>query len=242
MADVIVKYHFAMTTANFMKHGKKYRAVAEKMDLKKVYAIEEALTLVRGGKIAKFDESVEVHVKLNIDPKKGDQQVRGTVVLPYGTGKTLKIAVVTSTRTKDAQEAGADLIGGEELIEKIKTGKAEPFDVLLATPEMMPKLASVAKILGPRGLMPSPKTETVTEKIKEAVEMLKKGKASFKNDNTGNVHQVFGKISFDEAKLKENYEAIVDALAKARPAGVKGKYMVSISICSTMGPGLKISF
>ena len=116
MADVIVKYHFAMTTANFMKHGKKYRAVAEKMDLKKVYAIEEALTLVRGGKIAKFDESVEVHVKLNIDPKKGDQQVRGTVVLPYGTGKTLKIAVVTSTRTKDAQEAGADLIGGEELI------------------------------------------------------------------------------------------------------------------------------
>jgi large subunit ribosomal protein L1 len=224
-----------------MKHGKKYRAVVEKMDLKKVYAIDEALKLVHGGKIAKFDESVEVHVKLNIDPKKGDEQVRGTVVLPHGTGKTLKIAVVTSTKAKDAQEAGADLVGGEELIEKIKIGKAEPFDVLLATPEMMPKLAAVAKILGPRGLMPSPKTETVTDKIKEAVEMLKKGKASFKNDNTGNVHQVFGKLSFDEKRLQENYEAIVEAITKARPAGVKGRYVVSISICSTMGPGLKIS-
>ncbi len=127
------------------------------------------------------------------------------------------------------------------MIEKIKLGKADAFDVLLATPEMMPKLASVAKILGPRGLMPSPKTETVTDKIKEAVEMLKKGKASFKNDNTGNVHQVFGKLSFDEGKLKENYEAIIDAITKARPAGVKGKYLVSVSICSTMGPGLKIS-
>lgn len=226
---------------SIMQRGKKYRAVVEKMDLKKVYAIEEAITLVHGGKIAKFDESVEVHVKLNIDPKKGDEQVRGTVVLPHGTGKTLKIAVVTSTKVKDAQEAGAYFVGGEELIEKIKLGKAEPFDVLLATPEMMPKLAGVAKILGPRGLMPSPKTETVTEKIKEAVEMLKKGKASFKNDNTGNVHQVIGKLSFDEAKLKENYDAIVDAIVKARPTGVKGRYMVSISICSTMGPGLKIS-
>ncbi|NTV41267.1 MAG: 50S ribosomal protein L1 [Candidatus Moranbacteria bacterium] len=224
-----------------MQRGKKYRAVVEKMDLKKVYAIDEAIKLVQGGKIAKFDESVEVHIKLNIDPKKGDEQVRGTVVLPHGTGKTLKIAVVTSSKTKDAQEAGADLVGGEELIEKIKLGKAEPFDVLLATPEVMPKLAGVAKILGPRGLMPSPKTETVTDKIKEAVEMLKKGKASFKNDNTGNVHQVFGKLSFDEGKLKENYEAIIDAITKARPAGVKGKYLVSVSICSTMGPGLKIS-
>ncbi len=223
-----------------MKHGKKYRAVVEKMDLKKVYAIDEALTLVHGGKIAKFDESVEVHVKLNIDPKKGDEQVRGTVVLPHGTGKTLKIAVVTSTKTKDAEEAGADLIGAEELIEKIKNGKADAFDVLLATPEMMPKLAAVAKILGPRGLMPSPKTETVTEKIKESVEMLKKGKASYKNDNSGNVHQVIGKLSFDESKLKENYEAIIDAITKARPAGIKGKYVISISICSTMGPGLRI--
>jgi large subunit ribosomal protein L1 len=226
---------------SIMQRGKKYRAVVEKMDLKKVYAIQEAITLVHGGKIAKFDESVEVHVKLNIDPKKGDEQVRGTVVLPHGTGKTLKIAVVTSTKAKDAQEAGADFIGGEELIEKIKLGKMETFDVLLATPEMMPKLAGVAKILGPRGLMPSPKTETVTEKIKEAVEMLKKGKASFKNDNSGNVHQVIGKLSFTEGKLTENYEAIIDAITKARPAGIKGRYVVSISICSTMGPGLRIS-
>lgn len=224
-----------------MKHGKKYRAAVEKMDLKKVYTIEEAIAFVHAGKIAKFDESVEVHVKLNIDPKKGDEQVRAAVVLPHGIGKTARVAVITSTKTKEAQEAGADVVGGEELIEKIKLGKLEVVDVIVASPEMMPKLASVAKILGPRGLMPSPKTETVTDKIKEAVEMLKKGKLNFKNDNTGNVHQVIGKLSFDESKLKENYAALIEAIVKARPAGVKGKYMVSVSICSTMGPGLKVS-
>lgn len=223
-----------------MYRGKKYRQVAEKVE-KKLYSAQEALALVASGKIAKFDESVEVHVKLAIDPKKGDEQVRGAVVLPHGTGKTARVAVVTSTKTADAKEAGADVIGGEELIEKIKLGKMEEVDVIVATPEMMPKLASVAKILGPRGLMPSPKTETVTDKIKEAVESLKKGKLSFKNDNTGNVHQVIGKLSFDVKKLEENYATMIDALQKARPAGVKGKYMVSISICSTMGPGVKIS-
>jgi large subunit ribosomal protein L1 len=223
-----------------MKHGKKYRAVSEKIEKSKLYSVEEAMQLVKETKTAKFDESVEVHVKLSIDPRKGDQQVRGTVVLPHGTGKEKKIAVVTSTKAAEAKEAGADLIGAEDLIEKIKSGKVDNFDVLVASPEMMPKLAVVAKILGPRGLMPSPKTETVTDKIKETVEMLKKGKASFKNDNGANAHQVIGKVSFDEAKLKENYEAFMDALIKARPAGVKGKYIVSTSICSTMGPGLKI--
>jgi large subunit ribosomal protein L1 len=223
-----------------MKHGKKYRAVSEKIEKSKLYSVEEAMQLVKETKTAKFDESVEVHVKLSIDPRKGDQQVRGTVVLPHGTGKEKKIAVVTSTKAAEAKEAGADLIGAEDLIEKIKSGKVDNFDVLVASPEMMPKLAVVAKILGPRGLMPSPKTETVTDKIKETVEMLKKGKASFKNDNGANVHQVIGKVSFEEAKLKENYEAFVDALTKSRPAAVKGKYIVSASICSTMGPGLKI--
>ncbi len=223
-----------------MKHGKKYRGVAEKVEKNKLYDVVEALQIVREGKIAKFDESVEVHIKLAVDPKKGDEQVRGAIVLPHGTGKTARVAVVTSTKTKEAQDAGADIVGGEELIEKIKLGKMEEVDVIVASPEMMPKLASVAKILGPRGLMPSPKTETVTDKIKEAVESLKKGKLSFKNDNTGNVHQVIGKLSFDAKKLEENYAAFVDAIQKARPSGVKGKYMVSVSVCSTMGPGVKV--
>ena len=223
-----------------MKRGKKYQAVAGKLERNKVYSVEEAMKLVKETKIAKFDESVEVHVKLAIDTKKGDEQVRGAVVLPHGIGKKITVAVVTSTKIKDAEAAGADIVGAEELIEKIKNGKAGNFDVLVASPEMMPKLAQVAKILGPRGLMPSPKTETVTDKIKETVEMLKKGKMSFKNDNTGNIHQVIGKVSFEENKLAENYAAFVDAIQKAKPAGVKGKYLVSISICSTMGPGIKI--
>ena len=223
-----------------MKHGKKYRAVSEKVEKNKLYEVLEALTIVHGNKIAKFDESVEVHIKCAIDPKKGDEQVRGSLVLPHGIGKASKIAVITSTKVKEATEAGADVVGGEELIEKIKLGKLEAVDVIVASPEMMPKLASVAKILGPRGLMPSPKTETVTDKIKEAVEQLKKGKLSFKNDNTGNVHQVIGKLSFEVKKLEENYAFFVDAIQKARPAGIKGKYVTGISICSTMGPGVKI--
>lgn len=224
-----------------MKRGKKYQAVATKVERAKLYSVEEALKLAKETKTAKFDESIEVHVKLTIDTKKGEEQVRGAVVLPHGVGKQTVVAVVTSTKGKDAEAAGADLVGAEDLIEKIKNGKAGNFDVLVASPEMMPKLAQVAKILGPRGLMPSPKTETVTEKIKETVEMLKKGKMSFKNDNTGNVHQVIGKVSFEENKLAENYAAFVDAIQKARPATVKGKYVSSISVCSTMGPGIKIA-
>lgn len=224
-----------------MKRGKKYRAVSEKLDKNKTYSISEALTLIKEGKIAKFDESVEVHIKLGLDTKKGDQQVRAAVVLPHGIGKTKKIAVVTSTKAKEAKEAGADIVGAEDLIEKIKQGKIEGFDVLVASPEMMPKLAPAAKILGPRGLMPSPKTETVSDKIKETVEMLKKGKLSFKNDVSGVVHQVIGKSSFDVKKLEENYATFIEAVNKAKPAGVKGKYMISISVCSTMGPSIKVN-
>ena len=223
-----------------MKHGKKYRGVAEKVEKNKLYTAEEALALVKETKTAKFDESVEVHIRLAVDPKKGDQQVSAAVVLPHGIGKAARIAVITSTKATEAKEAGADFVGGEDLIEKIKLGKMEEVDVIVASPEMMPKLATVAKILGPRGLMPSPKTETVTDKIKEAVEMLKKGKLSFKNDNTGNVHQVIGKVSFDVKKLEENYAMFLDAIQKARPAGIKGKYVMTISICSTMGPGIKV--
>ena len=224
-----------------MKRGKSYKKAFEKIEKDKKYSIEEAVRTIKENKIAKFDESVEVHVKLSIDPKKGDQQVRGAVVLPYGTGKTKKVAVITSIKAKEAQDAGADMVGGEEMIEKIKTNKISTFDILVATPEMMPKLAQVAKILGPRGLMPSPKTETVTDKIKEAVEMLKKGKVSFKNDDGANVHLAVGRVSFDENKLKENIEAFLDALGKAKPQALKGKYLISASICSTMGPGVKIN-
>ena len=224
-----------------MFRGKKYKQAFEKVEKDKRYAIEEAVKIVKENKIAKFDESVEIHVKLSIDPKKGEQQVRGAVVLPHGTGKTKKVAVITSTKAKEAKEAGADVVAGEEMIEKIKNNKFDNFDILVATPEMMPKLAQVAKILGPRGLMPSPKTETVTDKIKETVEMLKKGKVSFKNDDGSNVHQAIGKVSFDENKLKENIESFLDAVQKAKPQTLKGKYMISVSICSTMGPGVKIS-
>lgn len=223
-----------------MQHGKKYRGIAEKLDKDKTYSVEEAVKMMKENRVAKFDESVEVHAKLNLDSQKSGEQLRGTVVLPNGIGKTKKIAVITSKKENEAKEAGADVVGGEELINEIKNGKVN-FEVLVATPEMMPKLASVAKILGPKGLMPSPKTETVTDKIKEAVTMLKKGKMSFKNDPQAIVHQVIGKISFDEAKLSENFKAFVEALEKAKPAVFKGKLIASVTLCSTMGPGIKIS-
>ena len=209
------------------------------MDKNKIYPVAEGVKLLKENKTAKFDESVEIHIKTNIDPKKGEQQVRGTVILPHGTGKSKKIAVITSVAEKEAKEAGADIVGGEEMIEKI--GKKINFDVLVATPEMMPKLAKIAKILGPKGLMPNPKTETVTTKIKETVAALKKGKAAFKNDDTGNIHQVVGKVSFSEEKLVENVNAFLSSIEKTKPAGLKGKFIASITICSTMGQGIKIS-
>ena len=221
-----------------MKHGKKYRAVLEKIDRNNIYEVADAVKIIKENKIAKFDESVEIHIKTNIDPKKSDQQVRGTVSLPHGTGKSKKIAVITSIAQEEAKKAGADLVGGEELIDKFS--KKIDFDVLVATPEMMPKLAKVAKILGPKGLMPNPKTETVTTKIKETVEALKKGKLAFKNDDTGNIHALIGKASFEEAKLIENIKAFIEHFEKSKPAGFKGKFIASITVCSTMGPGLKI--
>ncbi|MBI2439225.1 MAG: 50S ribosomal protein L1 [Candidatus Moranbacteria bacterium] len=227
-----------------MKYGKKYRGVIAKVEEKKEYSPEETFAFLLENKTAKFDESVEVHIRLGINTKKSDEMVRATVILPHGTGRAQKVAVVTMTKEKEAAEAQADLVGGEELIADIKNGKVVPgvgFSVLLATPEMMPKLAVIAKILGPKGMMPSPKTETVTPKIKEAVEMLKKGKkVSFKNDDTGNVHQVIGKLSFSSEALHENYKTFREALDKARPENMKGKFIKSITVCSTMGPGLSV--
>ncbi len=228
-----------------MQHGKKYNAAFEKLELGKEYTVAEAVAFLQANKTAKFDESLEVHFKLGISAKKSDENVRGTVVLPHGTGRTQKVAVVTSTKLKEAQDAGAAMAGGEELIAAIKDGKANPgtdFDLVLATPEMMPKLATIAKILGPKGMMPSPKNETVTQKIGEAVEMLQKGKkASYKNDDTGNVHQVVGKLSFTAAALEENVTMFIDAIQKGKPEGLKGKFIHSITLTSTMGPGLRIA-
>ncbi len=227
-----------------MIRGKKYRAAVEKIEKEKDYSLEEALTFVKSNVLAKFDESVEVHFKLGINPSKGEEQVRSTAILPHGVGRSKKVAVITTTKMSEAKEAGADLIGGEELIEDIKNGKVVAgvdFDIVVATPEAMPKLASVAKILGPKGLMPNPKTETVTTKVKDVVDALKKGsKVSFKNDKSGNIHQVIGKLSFDVAQLKDNYQAVFDVLQKAKPETMKGCYIQSIALCSTMGPAVKI--
>lgn len=227
-----------------MSKGKNYKNVLAKVEVGKTYTPEEAFVFLKENKLAKFDEAVEVHVRLGINTKKSDEMVRITLILPEGTGRTQRVAVITSTKEKEAEEAKADLIGGEELIADIKSGKVVPgqaFDVLLATPEMMPKLALVAKILGQKGMMPSPKTETVTPKIKETVEMLKMGKkVSFKNDDTGNVHQVIGKLSFAPEALLANYTLFRETLDRSKPENMKGKLIKSISFCSTMGPSLSI--
>jgi large subunit ribosomal protein L1 len=206
-----------------------------------IYSIAEAIAETKKNAKAKFDESIEVHVHLNIDPKKSDQQVRGVAELPFGTGKTIKVAVFTTTQKKEAEAAGADLVGGEELISKIKSSGKIDVDMALATPEMMPKLATIAKVLGPKGLMPNPKNQTVTPKVKEIIESLKKGRADFKNDNSGNIHQMIGKVSFENEKLEKNFEAFMESLKKSRPEGAKGKFIRNISICSTMGKSYQVS-
>lgn len=227
-----------------MKRGKTYRAAAALVDVKKEYSIDEAIAFIKEHQMAKFDESVEVHMHLSINPKKSDEAVRATVVLPNGTGRALKVAVVTSTKEKEANDAKADLVGGEELIADIKDGKVNPgtdFDILVATPEMMPKLALIAKILGPKGLMPSPKTETVTPKIAETVEALKKGKkASYKNDDTSNIHVAIGRLSFSAAELAENFAAFMESINKAKPEAHKGKLIETMSLCTTMGPSIRL--
>ena len=229
-----------------MKHGKKYRASAGKLEEGKIYSIEDAIAFVRENASAGFDESIEIHVRLMTDPKKSDEAVRATASLPHGTGKSKNVAVVTGTQEKEAKAAGATLVGGEDLIEDIKSGKVTPgsdFDVLLATPDIMPKLAKIAKILGPKGLMPSPKNETVTQKVGDTVEALSKGaKISFKNDDGSNIHQVIGKVSFSEEQLRENLETFREALIKAKPEALKSRLVKSASISSTMGPGLSIEF
>ncbi len=229
-----------------MKHGKKYRAIAEKVSAEKVYTPEEAIAFLQENKREKFDEALEVHVRLGINPKKTDEMVRVTTTLPHGTGRSQRVAVITTTKAKEAKAAGADIVGGEELIEDLKTGKLVPgatFDVLLATPEVMPKLATVAKILGPKGLMPSPKNETVSPKVEEVIDIVKKGKkVTFKNDDGGNLHQSLGKLSFQSTELLENLASFKEILDKSKPESSKGKLVKKAYLTSTMGPSLTISW
>lgn len=225
-----------------MPHSKRFINLKKLIDSKKAYPLEEALELVKKTATTKFDSGVEVHIRLGIDPKKGDQQVRGSVILPHGTGKTKKIAAfVSDNQQAEAKEAGADIIGNEEYIATIKKSGKCDFDIAIATPEMMKKLAPIAKILGPKGLMPSPKDGTVTPDIKKVIAELKKGKTIFKNDDSANLHILIGKISFSREKLKENFETLLGIIKRAKPAGAKGIYIKNISLTSSMGPGIKVA-
>ncbi len=224
-----------------MPRSKRYKELASKVDKKKEYSLDEAIKLVKETSQTKFDSSVEVHIRLGIDPKKGEQMVRSSAILPHGTGKTKKVAVFCENE-KAAQ--GADIVGDEEMIKKIISSGKVDFDVAIAVPSMMKKLAAAAKVLGPKGLMPSPKAGTVVaeDKLAQVIEEIKRGKVNFRNDDTGNVHQIIGKASWEEAKLKENFEAFIEAVAKARPAATKGSYIKSVYLASTMGPSVKVEY
>lgn len=220
--------------------AKKYKAVAVKVEKGREYTLEEAVKLAKETAITKFDSSVEIHLNLNTDPKNPEHALRGSVSLPAGLGKSKKVAVVCGAdKEKEAKDAGADVIGGKELIEKISKGDTG-FDVLVATPDMMPELAKAGKILGPKGLMPNPKDNTVTTDIKATLEDIKKGRAEYRSDSYGIVHSVVGKVSFDEDKLLTNAEAFLSAIHNAKPASFKGSFIKSIYITTTMGPSIKI--
>ncbi|MDR1522595.1 MAG: 50S ribosomal protein L1 [Endomicrobium sp.] len=218
--------------------SKRLDSVSKLVDKNKIYTIEEAASLVKETAKAKFDETVEVHIRLDIDPKQSDQIVRGTISLPHGIGKTRKVAVlVKGEKQKEAQAAGADLVGSDDLIEDISKGKLN-FDILVATPDIMKDLSKVAKILGPKGLMPNPKAGTVTFEIGQTVGELKKGRIEYKNDSFGIIHVPVGKVSFDKEKLVDNIKTLIEAVTKAKPSSAKGQYIKSVSISSTMGPGI----
>ncbi len=223
------------------KLSKKYVEASNKVEKNKLYTKEEAIKLVKDTATTKFDSTVEVAIKLNLDTKKADQQLRGSLVLPNGTGKTKRVLVIAKGEALEkAKKAGADFAGETEMIEKIEKENWFDYDVIVATPDMMAQLGKIGRVLGPRGLMPNPKTGTVTQSPEKAVEDIKKGMVEYKTDTFGNVHNIIGKVSFDEKALLENLEYIYSSILKAKPSTVKGTYIQNISICTTMGPGIKI--
>ena len=223
------------------KLGKKYVEASNKVESTKLYTKEEAVKLVKETSITKFDSTVEVAFKLNLDTKKADQQLRGSMVLPNGTGKTKRVLVIAKGEAAEAaRAAGADYVGDTDMIDKIQNENWFDYDVIVAAPDMMAQLGKIGRVLGPKGLMPNPKTGTVTMDTKKAVTDIKKGMVEYKTDSYGNVHTVIGKVSFDEKMLLENLNYVVSTIVKAKPSVVKGKYITNISISSTMGPGIKI--
>ena len=224
-----------------MKRSKRYAQNLEKVEKSTAYSVEDAIKLVKETSNAKFDSTIEVAMNLNLDTKKNDQQLRGAVVLPNGTGKSKRTLVLAKgDQAKAAKEAGAEFVGDLDLIQKIEKENWFDYDVIIATPEMMPLLGKIGKLLGPKGLMPNPKTGTVTTDTAKAVMEVKKGKVNYRTDSFGNVHGIIGKASFDDAKLVENLNTFVEAILKVKPSTVKGNYVKNISISSTMGPGVKV--
>lgn len=224
-----------------MKRGKRYTAYTSQFDKTKQYEISEALELIQSAPKAKFDESVELHFRLGVDSRNADQQVRGVVVLPHGTGKSIKVLVIAKGDKADAaKEAGADFVGAEEIIDKIQKENWLDFDVCITTPDMMGLVGRIAKTLGPKGLMPNPKSGTVTMDVKKAIQDVKAGKVEYRLDKNNNIHVIIGKVSFGKEKLAENFEVILSAVNKAKPAAAKGTYIKSLTITTTMGPGIKI--
>lgn len=222
------------------KAGKKYKEAKNKIERTKRYPLEEALQLLPETSYARFDEGIDIAVRLGVDPKKPDQMVRGTVILPHGTGKEVKVLVFAQgEKEKEAREAGTDFVGGEELVEKIAQGWLD-FDKAIATPDMMKVVSKVGKILGPRGLMPNPKVGTVTFDVGKAVQDVKSGKVEFKVDKAGNLHVSVGKVSFGQEKVKENILTLMDSVIKAKPASSKGTYLKGLTVSTTMGPGIKV--
>ncbi len=223
------------------KHGKKYQDAVKELDRSVLYEPADALEMVKKLAAAKFDETVEVAVRLGVDPRHADQQVRGAVVLPNGTGKTARVLVFAKgEKHKEAENAGADFVGAEDMIEKIQGGWLD-FDVAVATPDMMGAVGKLGRILGPRGLMPNPKTGTVTFDVERAVKDVKAGKIEYRTDKAGIIHAPIGKVSFETGKLAENFQTLIEALIRAKPAAAKGTYLRSITVSSTMGPGVRIN-
>ena len=238
----MVKPGVCTTKENTMtKKSKRYIEASKKIDRTKVYPIAEAIKIIRETSTTKFDSSVEVHISLGIDTKKADQMIRGTFLIPHGLGKKLRIAAfVSPEKEKEAKEAGADIIGDESVIKEIKSTKKCDFDIAIAEPQIMKNLGSIAKILGQKGLMPNPKTDTITKDVKKTISELVSGKAMYRSDDSGNIHQMIGKVSFDDEKLKENYAVLMDAIKKAKPESLKGTYIKQVHLASSMGPSVKV--